>query len=268
MRSRRCAIGHSQFGNPVRTYRWKQVLQLLDDESATFEEIAGETLYAIELGLKDAAADFGLQKAFWLLTQVVHASREGDFRTALWKLDLSVPERASLWDVTGTFSSALRTSVIKAGEQTDIAEISLASALQTMTELGSRRGPDLFPSLPESVQVSIRRSATRSGMSQLGHEFFANFTYRYVGYILSRSTSLLVGDDGRFNSISNHSKFNEALELHCRQASRIVDKFVGDWYAKHAKDETLTFENAARFLHIAFRKLRAEIRRGGNGGRR
>jgi hypothetical protein len=41
-----------------------------------------------------------------------------------------------------------------------------------------------------------------------------------------------VGPNKRFTAVSEHSDFNAALDLHCREASRIIKEFSGGWYGK------------------------------------
>jgi hypothetical protein len=62
--------------------------------------------------------------------------------------------------------------------------------------------------------------------------------------------------------ISAHSDFNAALDLHCREASRIIKEFSGGWYGKTLQQERqVSQEDARKFAHIAFKKLRAELRK-------
>jgi hypothetical protein len=51
------------------------------------------------------------------------------------------------------------------------------------------------------------------------------------------------------------------LDLHCREASRIIKEFAGGWYGKTLQQEKRISRNeAGKFAHIAFKKLRAELR--------
>jgi len=218
------------------------------------------------LGLKQAANDQGLQTTFWLLVQLTHAATKEQFHTALWKLGFSVPERPTLFDVTSTFSDYVQQHVIRKQTQTDISDISLSAAVETLTALCSKRTTDLFGVRPENVQKSIREYASKVGFSQLGHEFFSRFTNRYVSYLISRELPLHVGPDRRFKSTENLTEFNKALELHCRQASRIIEEFAGGWYSKSVWQGKLSQKDTTSFLHIALKKLRAELKRGEEKG--
>ena len=62
--------------------------------------------------------------------------------------------------------------------------------------------------------------------------------------------------------VSDHSDFNAALDLHCREASRIIKEFSGGWYGKTLQQERqITPDEARKFAHVAFKKLRAELRK-------
>ena len=62
--------------------------------------------------------------------------------------------------------------------------------------------------------------------------------------------------------LSEHSDFNAALDLHCREASRIIKEFSGGWYGKTLFQEgDISPDKASQFAHVAFKKLRAELRK-------
>ena len=72
----------------------------------------------------------------------------------------------------------------------------------------------------------------KTATGELAREFFASLTRRYLDYYLSRELSQHVGPQRRLPTITVHVDFNQALELHCREASRIVEDFAGSWYTK------------------------------------
>ncbi len=259
-------MGHWRLGNPPRTRRWNQLVELLTDGESQFDEIADQSLRAVELGLKNAATDFGLQTAFWLLVQIADSAKRDRFRERLWKCGLTIPDAATPADLTSSFALAVQDKIVRAGRQSDVGDIALASATETLTKCVSETTRDLFDSAPKRVDKSLEKFAGKSGFASLGKEFFSSFSARYLGYLLSRELSNHVGGNNRFRSIANHNEFNKALGLHCRQASRIVEDFSGGWFSKHAWQGKLSLNDVSGFLHVAFKKLRAEFRRGGSRG--
>jgi hypothetical protein len=51
------------------------------------------------------------------------------------------------------------------------------------------------------------------------------------------------------------------LDLHCREASRIIKEFSGGWYGKTLFEERYHPDKASQFAHVAFKKLRTELRK-------
>jgi hypothetical protein len=60
---------------------------------------------------------------------------------------------------------------------------------------------------------------------------------------------------------ADHSAFNAALELHCREASRIVESFAGGWFSKANYQGEITLAKARDFSFVALGKISAELRR-------
>ena len=51
-----------------------------------------------------------------------------------------------------------------------------------------------------------------------------------------------------------------ALDQHCREASRIIKEFSGGWYGKTLYEKKgISQDDARKFAHVAFKKLRAEL---------
>jgi len=61
---------------------------------------------------------------------------------------------------------------------------------------------------------------------------------------LSRELSNYVGGDRRFANAGDLAEFNAALDLHCRQASRIVEEFAGGWFSKTNWERGITPDDA------------------------
>ncbi|MCL6508732.1 MAG: hypothetical protein K6T59_17105, partial [Bryobacteraceae bacterium] len=119
------------------------------------------------------------------------------------------------------------------------------------------------------VQQAFRSFSTTAQFSTLAREFFTRLSTRYLTYFLSRTLSNSVSGDGRFKNINEHAEFNEALELHCRQATRIIEEFSGGWFSKTKFFEgDITPDKAAGFVHVALKKVRAELAKGGHADER
>jgi hypothetical protein len=116
------------------------------------------------------------------------------------------------------------------------------------------------------VQQAIRSLSTTKQFSTLSREFFSRLSRKYLTYFLSRELSNYVSADGRFSSIDKHAEFSQGLDRYCREASRIIEEFSGGWFSKSIFEGGITEDKAAGFVHVALKKLRAELAKGDHAG--
>jgi hypothetical protein len=253
-------MGHVRLGRLPGTRKWKQVVALLSD-GADLDIVAAASSDAAEASLARAPKDPALVQAFWLLTQIPLAARKDDFGRALRELGLPVGSNPGLFDVVAAFSAAVDRSAREVGGRSDLGEMAQLSASETLASLAGRDLPGLFGPTPDDVRLSIGKLATTDRFSDLARDFFARLTKRHLDYYLSRELSNHVGAGERFGSIAEHSAFDAALDLHCREASRIIKEFAGGWYSKKNFEAALTPAEAGSFAYVAFKKIRSELRR-------
>jgi hypothetical protein len=255
-------MGHIRLGTLPRTRKWIQVLDLISGGAGT-PEVAAATMEASQGGLIEAAKDPALAHTVWLLTQVPLAARGENFVPALRRLGLEVSNSPSLLEVVGAFTNAVDAHVRRTGGRTDLGEMAQLSAAETLTALGRPKTESLFGTTAADVQQALKSFSTTTQFSVLAREFFSRLTKRYLTYFLSRTLSNYVSGNGRFTSTDQHAEFNSALDLHCRQATRIVEEFSGGWFSKTKFFEgDITPEKTAGFVHVALKKIRAELARG------
>ena len=258
-------MGHIRLGRLPRTRKWIQVLDLIGG-GAGAPEVAASTMEASQGGLAKAAKDPGLVHTVWLLTQVPLAARSKDFVAGLRQLGLEVSNAPSLLEVVGAFTDAVDAHLRRSGGRTDLGEMAQMAAAETLTHLGTLKTTACsVQPRPMSSRAFKSFSASRQ-FSTLGREFFSRLSKKYLTYFLSRELSNFVDgkSDSRFQNIDKHAEFNEALDLHCRQASRIVEEFCGGWFSKTNFEGGITPEKAAGFVHVALKKIRAELAKGGH----
>ena len=95
----------------------------------------------------------------------------------------------------------------------------------------------------------------------LARDFFARLTRRHINYYLSRELSKHVGPGRRFPSVREHRVFEDALDLHCRQATRVIKEYSGEWLSKQNYEGGIDPGKAGRYVSYASEKIRAELRR-------
>ena len=135
------------------------------------------------------------------------------------------------------------------------------SATESLTSCIGAKTHSLFEISSEDVKEALGKFSTKKQFSVLARDFFSNFMKRYLNYFLSREISNHVGAERRFSNVDEHNDFNEALNLHCRQISKIVEDFSGGWYSKTNYEGGVTRENTAQFLHVALKKIKSEFLR-------
>ena len=259
-------MGHIRLGELPRTRKWEQVVELVksDGDAAA---VAAAALDAAEEGFKEAAEDEGLGQATWLLTQLPLAARDPNYLDRLRAIGVSVEGAPGLLELVGAFTDAVDAQMRHAGGRTDLGEMAQMAAAETLTKVLGERSRSLFGTAPADVQRELAALGTTKQFGTLARDFFARLTRRYLTFFLSRELSNHVGGERRFASIADHAEFNAALDLHCRQASRIVEEFAGSWFSKTNWEQGITPENVRGFAWVALKKLRAELKKGGGAGR-
>ena len=255
-------MGHLRLHELPRTRKWDQVVDLIKSDGDA-AEIAAASLDAADRGFRQAAEDEGVARATWLLTQLPLAAKDPNYVERLAALGVDVSGAPSLIELVGAFTDAIDSHMRQSGGRTDLGEMAQMAAAETLTSVLGQRTQSLFGTSAEDVRRELAGLATKKQFGDLARDFFASVTRRYLGFFLSRELSNHVGGDRRFANISEHTDFNNALDLHCRQASKIVEDFAGSWFSKTNWEEGITPDHAKRFAWVALKKLRAELKKGG-----
>jgi len=254
-------MGHTRLGNLPKTQKWQEVIGLLG-EGAGSAEIAAATLVASRGGLARASEDPALIHTFWLLTQIPLSARKDSFLADLRLKGLPVSDQATLMEVVGAFADAVDSHVRRSGGRTDLGEMAQLAGTETLTALVSEKANSLFGTTSADTQRALRGFSTERQFGTLARDFFARLARRYLTYFLSRELSNHVGRDQRFRNVNQHSDFLKALDVHCKQASRIVEDFAGEWFSKTNFKGGITPKKASGFIRVAVEKIRDELTRG------
>ncbi len=249
-------MGHQRLGRLPGTRKFRQVVNFIG-AGADVETIAAATSVAAEVQMIDASNDPAVKQAVWLLTQIPLAARQEDFASELKQLGLSVSDRPTLIEVVTAMTEAIDRTVGRSGGRTDLGEMAQLSAAESVNAVAGRELPDLFGATPDRVRDALGGLATEKQFAVLARDFFARLARRQLSYFLSRELAQHVGE--RFHSIREHRDFEVALDMHCREASRIIKEFSGEWFSKHTYEGGITEAKAGRFAHIAFKKIREEL---------
>ena len=254
-------MGHVRLGVLPKSRKWNQVIDELR-LGAEIDTVAASAADAAETALQGASKDPAFLHAFCLLTQVPLAARGPNFVEDLRHLGVQVPDPPGLMDVVAAISKAVDRYAREQGGRTDLGEMAQMAAIESLTAVAGQDLPSLFEPGPGEVQRAIGRFAGGDRFSALAREFFGRLTQRCLNYYLSRELNRHVGAGERFRDDAVRCQFNDALNQHCREVSRIVEAFAGGWYGKNVyQGDGLTPDAVRRFAPVAFKKIRAELRK-------
>ena len=254
-------MGHQLLGKLPATRKWEAVVRLVAG-GAEVDEVAAAAADAAEASLVAAADDPALRRAFHLLVCVPLAAREEAYGQALCRLGLQVGETPTLIEVGVAIAAAADRASDPSDSHTDLGEMATLAAVESLIALASREGPSLFGATyaADEARAAFRVLSTDRGFAALARDFFARLTRRCLDYFLSRAVAGHVGTNRRFPSLKDHHAFDAAMALHCREVSEIIEAFAEGWHGKALYEGGITTAKSCNFLHIAFTKVRDELR--------
>jgi len=252
-------MGHQHLGVLPRSKQWTHVVELISGDGGA-DEIAAAASKAAEASMIDAGNDPAVRHAFWLLTQIPLAARQEHFVSELQRLGMSVGREPSLIEISSALMAAVDRKVAASGNRTDFGEMAQLCAAESLYAVCGRELADLFGPTNAKAQSALASFATVKQFAVLSRDYFSRLMRRHLSYFLSRELSNHVGPSRRFNSVRDHKAFEEALDQHCREASRIIKEFSGEWFSKHTFEGGIDPGKAGRFVHVASKKIRDELR--------
>lgn len=258
-------MGHTRLGVLPKTRRWKEVIGMLDT-GADLQDIALASFCAAHSGLEQVPGDPGFAIVLTTVFKFIQAAQSSNARAALADAGFGIPHAAGALDYVGALrakiDSALESGQIKS-DTAEIAQNSFSSALLTAI---SSDLPSLFAASPDESAKAVSQSIKGQALKALMHEFYSDFTKRYLTYHLSRELPSHVGVEQYFTNLDSHAAFNSALDLYLRQTVRISDEFTPGWLGKTMYQGALDESSVQRYAHAAFKKIASEFARGSGNG--
>jgi hypothetical protein len=260
-------MGHLRLGRLPKTRRWNEVVDLLDNSPQDTSGIAAAVVIAADSRLKALAADQTLGYTFWLLTRISWASRQPDFHDTLARLGIQTDANTSVVAFISRLTDRVRAESAGDLSSGHFSELSSLSLRRTLSETVVQSAGTLFGMSTDSLQQALRIHSGKDQFGAVSRKFFADFFARTLSSLVDRELSHHVGRDNSFKTSSDSAAFIQALDLHARESSRIMETFAADWYSKHnweARGEISRTE-AQAFVAVALRKLRTEFKLGAVG---
>lgn len=277
-------MGSHLFVGMPRTGHYRRVIALLGDSAGgggaagvsagTLEQVADATLDASLAGLTLAKGDEGLAFCVYLAVRLTRAAREDPFLRELERIGVPTPAaigglpdvpvitdpaQYSVYDLASGFTAAVDAHLRTERARTDVGELAQMAAAESLTTLCGGAAATLFGTSAATVQSSLRQLSTQGGFARLAHDLFARFAARFIEYHLSRELSNHVGRGRRFRNVDEHDEFLRQLRVHCAVATRPLQVFAGQWYAKRVRLADVSLGVARGFAAHALDKVREAL---------
>jgi hypothetical protein len=253
-------MGHTRLGKLPRTYRWRQVINLLE-QAVSLPELAQATFDAAQAGLACVPKDQGFTQTLTTIFEFIDGLQSRDPAAVLRQKGFALPNDASLFDYINSFKERADATISEVRLRSDVAEIAQNSFTQTVFEGVAPSLPTFFGAGPGDVQKALQTNLKGQLLTKTMHAFFVTFTQQYLNYYLGRELPCHVGQGKTLSDINGHSEFTEAFNLYIRQTVRITDEFTPGWFGKARYEKRLSHESVSRFAHVAFNKIRGEFSR-------
>jgi len=254
-------MGHMRIGVLPKTRKWKQVIGLLNSKESPASDIAAETARAAADFLKDTRFDPSLAFSYWLLTQITYRAKQDDYVSALKNIDLDISKVDNFFDFVGRVADFSRSQIKKRGELFPLSDFAQLALREVLTESIGAESKSIFGASLEDVKRACQKYSSPTQFSRLARLYFSKVFTRGLRFLIDKEAANSVGAGRRFDSISDLSEFNVALETYCYQSAKIVEKFAEGWYSKRNWQGEISEKDARGFVAIAVDKFESEISR-------
>jgi len=254
-------MGHNRLGRLPKTWRWNEVIALLEI-GGDLENIADSSFSAAENGLKKIPDDPGFIQTLTSIFKFLESFTTDRPQDSLWKNGFTVTNKPTSFDLISGFKSKVDNDLNAMKIKSDASEIAQNAFTEALSKTAFTGQETLFGSDPYDLQNSLKSYSSGNNLKSLMHEFYSSFTTRYLFYHLSREFPLHIGSGQRFAHIDGHREFNQAFDLHIRQTIRITDEFTPGWFGKTRYQGKISSDSVNKYAHVAFRKISGEFARG------
>lgn len=254
-------MGHNRLGALPRTKAWKEVVALIAN-GANVAQVADATLKAAEKAFQFLKNDKGFKEAVWLLTQLGIAGKTDTPFQSLRDMGVNISDTPSLPDLTAAVSEALDRRLQSARSPSDFAEIAQRSIGSTLNEFLSGRVDQLWQPSSDDIKAALSTMGRQKAFGEVGRDFFYRLTHNVMDVLLSKTLSSQLGEGQRFATTNQKAAFDQAMQIHCKEASVIVERFSGEWFSKHKYQEggNISRQSSDGFAVHSITKMTAELR--------
>ncbi|ANA33345.1 hypothetical protein C6T69_00245 [Burkholderia multivorans] len=256
-------MGHVRLGVLPRTKAWKEVVGLIAS-GADVSQVANATIAAAEKAFSFVMDDKGYTEAVWLMTQLAIAAKKNDLYAHLRSVGISLPDDATLPDVTASLTEALDRAVDNSRRRSDLAEIAGRALVGAVADALQPHFNGLFPNDKDTMRAALSKLGTQKEFGDLSRSFFDRLANQSLQYFLSKTLATHVGEGMRFATMNQKALFDHALSTHTWEASVIVRDFSSQWFSKHRYEEggDISRKSSDGFAGFALKKMKDELKLG------
>lgn len=254
-------MGHVRLGTLPKTRAWKEVIALIAS-GADVSAIADQTMCAADKAFEAIQNDSEFGDTVEMMTHLAIAARKDDPGKYLESVGIRLSTQTSLAEVSVVLTEALERRAANGGYRSDFGELAHSALVGAVVErLNERFGPMFAPTSKE-VHAALSDLGKKSQFGGLSRTFFAKLTNSSIDYFLSRTVGTQIGEGQRFATTNQVAQFKGALELHCKEASEIVERYSADWFSKHhfQSSGNIPESETKGFGWYAMKKMRDELK--------
>ena len=259
-------MGHTRLGTLPRTRKWREVIDLIAAGADAYQ-VAEATLRVAELAFsyKHVSQDSGYNEAVWLITHLGLCATAGDPTQYLREQGVDFPGQTTLPGLMAALSESMDRAIERRGLRSDLGELAHRALVDAVgTTLRPKVDGQLFDVTPDVIKSALADLRKPREFAGLCRNFFSRLTRECMNYYLSQTLNAHVGEGHRFASTNEKHQFDEALSVHCREASKIVEDYSADWFSKHRYEEggQISRSSIQGFASWAMKKMTDELRAG------
>ena len=266
-------MGHERVGTLPKTQKWRSLVGQIARLGSTIgsgygsepaaidvSDVADQTVRSVGQQFRRAHLDKGVDAAFEYLVILAAASRSDDPRSVLSEYGVELPDKPTAL----SFAKAADPWLARRQESLEYGQMARGAVSDTIGAWYRENRPSqgrLFEP-PEDPFGVWRIAGDGAGFCELARLFFASFTERHLNYYLEREASAVLpgfGERDEFGAQLNGHV--EDVSQHAFETAKITQSFAAGWFNRNAREGVPDREAIARFLSVAFGKIRGELLR-------
>jgi hypothetical protein len=266
-------LGHERVGTLPKTQKWRSLVGQIAGlggsgvggsggatPAVEVADVAEQTVRNVSQQFRRAHLDTGVGAAFEYLVVLAAAGRSDDPRSVLSEYGIELPDKPTAL----SFAKAASPWLARSQESLEYGQMARGAVSDTIGAWYRENRPqqDRLFEPPEYPFDVWRKAGDGAGFCELARLFFASFTERHLNYYLEREASAVLpgfGERDRFGAQLNGHV--EDISQHAFETARIAQSFAAGWFNRNVREGVPDREAIARFLSIAFGKIRGELLR-------